>query len=87
MLLALFNFLREGKMKVGSLLAIVAAFALAIFATSTPSPVLSTKAFAQNTSGSTTPTTKKKGGANADKPKGTLYKSPGDRARCRMGNC
>jgi hypothetical protein len=25
--------------------------------------------------------------ANTDKPKGKLYKSPGDRARCRMGNC
>ena len=27
------------------------------------------------------------GTANADKPKGKLYKSPGDRSKCRMGNC
>jgi hypothetical protein len=63
-----------------------AAVALAIFALSIPSPIVSTKAFAQNTSGQPTPTTKKNG-ANTDKPKGSLYKSPGDRARCRMGNC
>jgi hypothetical protein len=31
----------------------------------------------------------KKGAATttADKPKGKLYKSPSDRAKCRMGNC
>jgi hypothetical protein len=27
------------------------------------------------------------GTVNTDKPKGKLYKSPGDRAKCRMGNC
>ncbi len=60
-----------------------AAVALAIFALSIPSPIVSSKVFAQNT-GQQTPTTKKNG---TDKPKGSMYKSPGDRARCRMGNC
>ena len=69
-------------MKTGWLLP-AAAVALAIFALSIPSPIVSTKVFAQNTGGQQTPTTRK----NTDKPKGSLYKSPGDRARCRMGNC
>jgi hypothetical protein len=60
-----------------------AAVALAIFALSIPSPILSTKGFAQNT-GQQTPTTKK---SKTDTPKGPLYKSPGARAKCRMGNC
>ena len=69
-------------MKTGWLLP-AAAVALAIFALSIPAPILSSKVFAQNTGGQQTPPTKK----NTDKPKGSLYKSPGDRARCRMGNC
>jgi hypothetical protein len=68
-------------MKTGWLLPAAAAIALSIFALSIPSAMVSTKAFAQNTNGQTA--TKK----NADKPKGSNYKSPGDRARCRMGNC
>ena len=60
-----------------------AAIASAIFALSIPAPIISGKAFAQNTGGQQTPPTKK----NTDKPKGSLYKSPGDRARCRMGKC
>jgi hypothetical protein len=74
------RFQREDNMKTGWLLP--AAVALAIFALSIPSPIVSTKAFAQNT-GQQMPMTKK----NTDKPKGKLYKSPGDRAKFRMGNC
>jgi hypothetical protein len=70
-------------MKTGWLLP-AAAVALAIFALSIPSSIVSTKVFAQNTGGQQTPTTKKN---KTDTPKGSLYKSPGDRARCRMGNC
>jgi hypothetical protein len=83
MLGALFN-LFEGrkKMKTAWLLS-ATALALAIFALSAPSSIVSTRAFAQN-AGQQTPTTKK---SSTDTPKGKLYKSPGDRARCRMGNC
>ena len=69
-------------MKTGWLLP-AAAVALAIFALSIPSPITSSKVFAQNT-GQQTPTTKK---SKTDAPKGPLYKSPGARAKCRMGNC
>ena len=69
-------------MKTGWILS-AAAVALGVAALSLSSPIVSTKAFAQNT-GQQTPTTKKN---TTDKPKGSLYKSPGDRAKCRMGNC
>jgi hypothetical protein len=66
-----------------------AAFALAIAGLSIPSPVFSAKALAQMTAtnGQAAKGKKTAGTANTDKPKGKLYKSPGDRARCRMGNC
>jgi hypothetical protein len=76
-------------MKTKSFLAAAAAIALAIAGLSIPSPVFSAKALAQMTDSNGQAAKGKKGArtANADKPKGKLYKSPGDRARCRMGNC
>jgi hypothetical protein len=76
-------------MKTKSFLAVAAAFALAIAALSMPSPVFSAKALAQMTDNNGQAAKGKKGTAtaNTDKPKGKLYKSPGDRAKCRMGNC
>jgi hypothetical protein len=78
-------------MKAGSLLAVVAAFTLAILAMSIPSLVLSTKAFAQttDTGGQAAKGKKGTGTANSGQQSASkkLYKSPGDRARCRMGNC
>ena len=73
---------REEKMKTTWILP-ATTVALAVFALSLASPIASNKAFAQNT-GQQTPTPKK---SNTDKPKGSNYKSPGDRAKCRMGNC
>jgi len=66
-----------------------AAFAFAITGLSIPSPVFSAKALAQMTATNAQAAKAKKtaGTASTDKPKGKLYKSPGDRARCRMGNC
>jgi hypothetical protein len=76
-------------MKSRSFLAVAAAFALAIAALSIPSPVFSGKALAQMTDNNGQAAKGKKGAAttNAAKPKSKLYKSPGDRAKCRMGNC
>jgi hypothetical protein len=53
---------------------------------------LSSKALAQttNTNGQAAKGKKGTGTANNNQngqPKGKLYKSPGDRAKCRMGNC
>ena len=76
-------------MKTKSFLAVAAAFALAIAGLSIPSPVFSGNALAQMTdpNGQAAKGKKGTGTANADKPKGKLYKSPGDRSKCRMGNC
>jgi len=70
-------------MKIRWFLPAATAFAAAILATSCP--IVSTPAFAQ----STTAQQVKKGAtaSPSNQPKGKLYKSPGDRARCRMGNC
>ena len=75
-------------MKTKSFLA-AATFALAIASLSIPSPVFSGKALAQmpDSNGQAAKGKKRTGTANTDKPKGKLYKSPGDRAKCRMGNC
>jgi hypothetical protein len=79
-------------MKSKSFLAFAAAFALAVAGLSIPSPVLSSKALAQttNTNGQAAKGKKATGTANNSQngqPKGKLYKSPGDRMKCRMGNC
>jgi hypothetical protein len=76
-------------MKTKSFLAAVAAFALATAGLAIPSPVFSGKALAQmsDTNGQAAKGKKGTGTVNTDKPKGKLYKSPGDRAKCRMGNC
>jgi hypothetical protein len=76
-------------MKTKSFLAGAAAFALAIAGLSIPSPVFSAKALAQMTdsNGQAAKGKKATGTANTDKPKGPLYKSPGARSKCRMGNC
>jgi hypothetical protein len=78
-------------MKTRWLLSAATAVALGIFAMSIPSPIVSTKALAQmtDTNGQAGKGKKGTGTANSGQqiaPK-KLYKSPGDRARCRMGNC
>ncbi len=80
---------RQEITKTRLLLTGAAAFALAIAGLWIPSPVFSAKVFAlmTDTNGQAAKGKKGAGTANTDKPKGKLYKSPGDRARCRMGNC